>query len=283
MYQLLFIDYIIYGCAVLGPKISILLQLIAIFVPRGRGGLGTGARWFYWSAQFLIATNLIFYVAHNFTLIFQCNPIAKGWIPSLPGVCMNQVSLLESSGPFNIISDFLIFLLPLSSIWQLKLPVRTRLGIVSAFAVGLLYVILFNTKQGSRAYDLGQWLYMQCRASLLQQSIEQLRRRNISCLPKPTLGVCYHPSLSSMLHIDTNKSSSNAEITSAVLIANIIILPRFIRFKRGTGSTYDHTARTASRNNRTSKSRRSMGLQHSSKFIQVLHQPSSILISSPSR
>ena len=144
--KLLFVDYILYGCAILGPKISILLQLVAIFVPPGRG-LGTSARWFYWAALFLMAMNLIFYVAHNFVLIFQCNPVAKGWDSSIPGVCLDQVALLESSGPFNIISDLLIFLLPLSSIWQLKLPLKTRLGIGSAFAIGLLCVSLFREEE----------------------------------------------------------------------------------------------------------------------------------------
>lgn len=48
--------------------------------------------------------------------------------------------MLESSGPFNIVSDLLIFLLPITAVWSLQLPIKTRMAVGSAFAVGLLYV-----------------------------------------------------------------------------------------------------------------------------------------------
>ncbi|MCJ1444959.1 MAG: hypothetical protein MMC23_005463 [Stictis urceolatum] len=226
---LLFTDYILYGCAILGAKVSILLQLIAIFVPRGRD-LSASARWFYWSAQSLIAINLIFYVAHNFTLIFQCKPIAKGWDSKIPGTCMNQVSLLESSGPFNIISDILIFLLPLSTIWQLRLPIKTRLGIVSAFGVGLFGCICSGVRlyYSDRLNHSGDATYL----------------------------------------VFQNQLWANAEITAAIIISNIIILPRFFRAKFGTASSgYGYPSGNSSRNLRSSRPK-SMGVQQGSRFIQ---------------
>ncbi|MCJ1290844.1 hypothetical protein MMC34_002386 [Xylographa carneopallida] len=162
-----------------------------------------------------MAMNLIFYVAHNFVLIFQCNPVAKGWDSSIPGVCLDQVALLESSGPFNIISDLLIFLLPLSSIWQLKLPLKTRLGIGSAFAIGLFGCI--------------------CSAVRLYYSNKLNSSGDATYL------------------VFQNQLWANTEITISVLIANVIILPRFIRSKRRTGSNYDYAHKTSSRNHRTTK------------------------------
>ena len=137
--KLLFVDFVLYDFAILGPKVSILLQLKAIFVPHGRGN-GPSASFFFWAALSLIGVNIVFYVALSFALIFQCSPVEKGWNSSINGTCLDQDSLLESSGPFNIISDFLMFLLPLLGVWQLRLPIKTRLGVASAFAVGLLYV-----------------------------------------------------------------------------------------------------------------------------------------------
>lgn len=123
-----------YDFAILGGKLSILLQLKAIFVPQGRN-------WFFWATAFLIAMNVIFYLALSFALIFQCHPIAKGWDSSIPGECLNQHLLLESSGPFNIISDILIFILPIHAIWQLQLPQKKRMAVASAFTIGLLYAL----------------------------------------------------------------------------------------------------------------------------------------------
>jgi hypothetical protein len=148
--QLLFVDFVLYDIAILGPKVAILLQLKDIFAPRMRNG-------FYWAAIFLISANVVFYIALSFALIFQCNPVARGWDPTVPGQCLNQDALLESSGPFNIISDFLIFLLPISAIWQLQLPIRTRGAVASAFAVGLLYVPIPGSQRRS-ANALFQWM-----------------------------------------------------------------------------------------------------------------------------
>lgn len=113
-----------------------MLQLQDVFSPRTRNR-------FFWATVFLIGTNILFYVALSLALVFQCDPIAKGWNQEIAGTCLNQDSLLESSGPFNIISDFLIFMLPIYAVYQLQLPLMARIGVASAFAVGLLCVPLY--------------------------------------------------------------------------------------------------------------------------------------------
>lgn len=43
-------------------------------------------------------------------------------------------------GPFNVLSDLYVLLLPLPAVWQLHLPLRKRLGIAGIFLTGSLWV-----------------------------------------------------------------------------------------------------------------------------------------------
>lgn len=201
---LLFIDFVIYDLAITGAKISILLQLRAIFCSNA-----TQRNRFYWSIVALILINLGFYLALSLALIFQCQPIARGWQPDIPGTCLDQETLLASSGPFNIVSDFLIFLLPIYAIWQLHLPIKKRLEVCCAFAVGLFGCI--------------------CSAVRLVYS-ERLK-----------------VSADATTLIFENQLWAEAEITAGILIANAMILPRFIRHLRGkrdTSFSYDYARDT---------------------------------------
>lgn len=183
--------------AIAGAKVSILLQLSAVFSGRNRG-------LFYWTSLFLILINVIFYVALSFALVFQCRPLEKAWNHSVDGICVNQDALLTSSGPFNIISDCLIFLLPIWAIWQLRLPVRRRLEVISAFAVGFFGCICSAVRlvYSNRLKGSGDatWVIFQ------------------------------------------NQLWANAEITAAVLIASIFVLPRLIRQWRGRDRSYLHSS-----------------------------------------
>ena len=213
---LLFIDFVLYDFAILGGKVAILLQLNAIFAGHQRNR-------FFWAIFFLIAVNIIFYVALSFALIFQCQPISKGWNASVPGTCLDQDKLLESSGPFNIVSDFLIFILPIWAILQLQLPLRKRLAVASAFAVGLFGCLCSAVRlyYSNRLNSSGDATYL-----IFQNQLW-----------------AYVPLLSH-LHARLTRPS-NAEIAAALLIANIIILPRFVRRQRG-GSHSSHTYRSGS-------------------------------------
>ena len=62
----------------------------------------------------------------------------KAWKPFLPGKCVNFNAILIAAATINVVSDFTILILPIRSIWNLKMPTRRKLGISSVFGVGLL-------------------------------------------------------------------------------------------------------------------------------------------------
>ena len=51
--------------------------------------------------------------------IFQCTPMRKAWIPSVPGHCVNHYSRLLGSAISSVLIDFYIMFLPLPILWTL--------------------------------------------------------------------------------------------------------------------------------------------------------------------
>lgn len=97
----------------------------------------------YWAIHVLIWGNLAFYISTWITIIFQCIPQEKIWNPEYKGGhCTNyEVSALVT-GIVNVISDFLILLLPLVAIWRLRMAPKRKIGVLAVFATGLLSVEL---------------------------------------------------------------------------------------------------------------------------------------------
>lgn len=114
-------------------KLAILLQYLRIFVPNKQSKT-------YYFTQSLIWTNFVFYVVLGFCAAFMCSPRERIWNPLVPGKCLSLAGILIAGGVINIFSDFCVLALPLTSIWQLQMATRHKIGISAVFAVGLLYV-----------------------------------------------------------------------------------------------------------------------------------------------
>lgn len=114
-------------------KLSILLQLMHVFAPaRDRAT--------YYVCQGMIWFNILFYLTTMFIVIFQCNPRAKFWNPTLPGHCLNIVTINIVTAAINVLSDVVLLLLPVTCIWQLQMKNRTKIALSAVFATGTLYV-----------------------------------------------------------------------------------------------------------------------------------------------
>ena len=125
------LEEILYCPLMFITKLSILLQYLRIFVPNHTGKL-------YYTVQFIIWFNLLFYIASTLAEIFGCIPRKKIWEPTTPGRCVNTNVVVIATGAINIISDFSILVLPLSSIWGLQMPRRRKIALSAVFATGLL-------------------------------------------------------------------------------------------------------------------------------------------------
>lgn len=132
--QLANVEEILYCPLIFLTKLSILLQYLRIFVPNHAGKL-------YYTVLLIIWLNLLFYTATTLVEIFTCMPRKKIWEPSTPGRCVNTGFLVITTGAINVISDFSILMLPLSSIWGLQMPKKRKIALSAVFATGLFACI----------------------------------------------------------------------------------------------------------------------------------------------
>lgn len=73
------------------------------------------------------------------TACFQCRPIAFWWDRSIPGgVCIDVQAFFHAQSLPGIVLDLFIIVMPLSTIWDLKLPLAKRIALVLIFAIGSL-------------------------------------------------------------------------------------------------------------------------------------------------
>ena len=117
-------------------KASILLQYSRIFNPTGRNNLPI-----FIAIHVSLWIIILFYLPVMFFVIFECNPRECIWNKlATTGHCYNIIAILKATGVFNVISDFGILLLPMSSIWKLQMTLKRRLLISAVFAIGFLWV-----------------------------------------------------------------------------------------------------------------------------------------------
>ena len=124
----------------------------------------------------LVVILLGFYISTSFVKIFECTPRAKIFDPKVPGICVNVSMLLNTSGLFNTITDFIILLLPVHAVIKLKVNSRKKLLVVLVFTFGLWY-------DSSGAY--GQSLLTVCSAPVFS-TIGFVVRLRISGNPDTT-------------------------------------------------------------------------------------------------
>ena len=75
-----------------------------------------------------------------FVVIFQCNPRAKFWNPTLPGHCINSDAVDVVTAAINVLSDIVLLLLPLKCVWELQMQSRSKVAVSAVFLTGILYV-----------------------------------------------------------------------------------------------------------------------------------------------
>lgn len=86
-----------------------------------------------------------FAIAQIFVTAVPCIPMAAFWDRTLPGKCVDEDLSKRIMGLGNLITDFVILLLPVPVIWRLRLPTRQKWAAAGVFGIGILYVFLIIT------------------------------------------------------------------------------------------------------------------------------------------
>lgn len=113
-------------------KLSILLLYIRLFFPKG-----VPRTVFWWVIQVVVWLNFLYTVGLILALALQCVPYHKPYGES----CVDQYMVLISASIINIISDLLVLLIPMASVWRLNMSSKRKWAVWALFAFG--FVLLF--------------------------------------------------------------------------------------------------------------------------------------------
>ncbi|CZR56356.1 related to integral membrane protein [Phialocephala subalpina] len=156
-------------------KVSLLLMYVRIFPFRS---MRIGC-WILGSLSVSLA------VAFTFVGIFQCNPIAKSWNPTIPGYCINlKASFIGNAVP-NILTDVAILTLPINQIRHLHTNLMQRLQLSVVFLLGSFVVFtsiyrfktLFEFDPTDLSWTLASactWCVVECCAGIISACLPTL-------------------------------------------------------------------------------------------------------------
>ncbi len=117
----------LYNCSQILTKISFLLQYRRIF----RDTLTHTVC--FWLILFLT----LWGITQEFLVVFACFPVSI-FVPSLADKCIYSLIVWYLTSIMNIVTDFIIFTVPIPAIRNLRLPLRQKILVMSLFCLGFL-------------------------------------------------------------------------------------------------------------------------------------------------
>lgn len=129
-YQSVFAGEILYAPIIGVVKISTLLLFGRIFP-------GQTFKHMLWAVGLFISTYSAVMVT---TMIFQCRPLNRVWDPTIKADCIDISKVWIVMASLNVLTDFLLFCLPLPQLWKLQMRRETKLQLIGIFSIGSLFV-----------------------------------------------------------------------------------------------------------------------------------------------
>lgn len=84
-------------------------------------------------------------IANGLTSVFMCIPIHVFWSPSAQeSSCIDIPKFWLASAGTNILTDFLVYLLPMPTLWRLQISFRQKMGLILILGLGFLSVHRLN-------------------------------------------------------------------------------------------------------------------------------------------
>lgn len=120
---------ILYCLSILFIKISILLLYLRI-------SPDTKFR----TVVYLVIVVVVGYsLGSAFTNLLACTPIEKSWDVSITtGSCINGPIFYFANAGLNIGTDFVMLILPIPMLWNLRMPRMQKAGLIGVFMAGSL-------------------------------------------------------------------------------------------------------------------------------------------------
>lgn len=119
----------LYGLTLMLVKLSVLRFYGRIFAP---------SRWFTWAVWVTAAAVVCWMVSVVLETFLLCRPLAYNWDASVDGVCGNRNAVFVIAGITNMVTDFMVLIVPIPCILKLQMPVGQRIGLLLVFGMGVM-------------------------------------------------------------------------------------------------------------------------------------------------
>lgn len=123
----------LYLLTLLGYKLTILMTYHRIF------SISRRFKYICWTIMFITTAYL---VSNMITEVTGCQPLRKFWDENVSGHCANYVVLDLIYGTFNVLTDFAIAVLPLRTIWRLRMDRREKIGVFLIFLTAIIAFVV---------------------------------------------------------------------------------------------------------------------------------------------
>ncbi|KAH8901281.1 hypothetical protein GQ53DRAFT_629799, partial [Thozetella sp. PMI_491] len=125
--KVFYVDVIFYIGGLAFIKLHVLLQYFRLFSVKMR-------RLTIW----VTVVTCIWGAASTLAVIFVCWPVEAFWDNRVPGVCIPLEPQWYANAVGNIITDLIIFGLPIPMLWRLNLERHQRISLVAIFGLGFV-------------------------------------------------------------------------------------------------------------------------------------------------
>lgn len=93
---------------------------------------------FYWSVRAAALIIFLWMVSVVLETFLLCRPLAYNWDTTIDGVCGNRQAVYVGAGVSNMITDFIVLLLPVPFVWKLQMRTASKVGLLAIFGLGIL-------------------------------------------------------------------------------------------------------------------------------------------------
>ncbi|KAK3905781.1 hypothetical protein C8A05DRAFT_12456 [Staphylotrichum tortipilum] len=125
-FRTFYISIVLYNGSLTAIKVTFLLQYYRI--------LGTGKMRHVITYAFVFVA--LWSISQLLVTIFNCSPIPKFWLSEIEGTCIPNLPFWYINAAGNIITDVIIFVLPLPALSRLNLRKGQKLALIGVFCLG---------------------------------------------------------------------------------------------------------------------------------------------------